>query len=107
MSLQQENPAVETGLSAPTGNGPTAAPSAPPETLSRPDSLPRARRRLRRARWVIWPLLGIFIFYAAGFAIAGISRGKARLAWWTGDQERFDGPVWTVKKERLQLAIVE
>jgi HlyD family secretion protein len=56
---------------------------------------------------VLWLVFGFILAYAAGFTFAAMSNGKARFVWWLPTHERFDGPIHVVKKEKLQLAIVE
>jgi HlyD family secretion protein len=58
----------------------------------------RPRRPARRARWV--PVLLGLLLLGGGVAAAAVAILR-------GGGEDFNGPLWTVKKERLQLAIVE
>ena len=87
------------------GPTPSGGPTSPLPSL--PGSLPRPAHRSRKSKWLIWAAVGFLAIYTGGFAIAGLSRGYARWAWWLSGGEPFTGPVWEVKKERLQLAIVE
>jgi HlyD family secretion protein len=109
MSLHPANPtSPETLPSPPTANGPSASSSLATNPFSPPVSPHRRRRRAPLAiRATIWSVLGLIAVYGLGFAIAGFSSGKARFSWWQGERQPFDGPLWTVKKEKLQLAIVE
>src|SRR5262249_27025492 len=114
MSLHQTNPtAAETSPLPPTsGNGPALmgnGPSASSASRSfQPGSSRLRRRRLSRTtKIVLWSLFGVVLVYSAGAAIAAISSGKPRMMWWLAAHEPFDGPTHVVKKEKLQLAIVE
>src|SRR5262249_29137047 len=118
MSLHQTNPtAAETSplpsplpstLATTSGNGPASATQSSASRSFQPGSSRLRRRRLSlTTKIVLWSVFGVMLLYAAGFAFAAMSNGKARFVWWQPTHERFDGPIHVVKKEKLQLAIVE
>src|SRR5688500_14474884 len=69
-----------------------------PSVSSHPDERIPRRPARRRSRWASALVLLVLV---------GAASTAAAYYFLTGATEPFNGPVWTVKKERLQLAIVE